>query len=847
MPSKVPCIEAIVRAAVGAGLGHRAAGQMLRKYGDMVQMRMKSKGISQSVAAAEIHAEAVQRENFRAAHAKLSAMMDLRKEDDLFEAVMQSTTNKKHVADAFVEQLDFVTKDERLTVEKQMNAIHSAIDQAQLVEVFADLKQDGHGRDFLTALHDAQSARASVPSIDPKVRKIADIVHAKMVELADFGNRQGADIRMAPGYGLKQVHDIVSLHRKFPNQIDKARDWWKAVVKKSNIDWERTLMGASTLDQDKFLDDFFTHVWNDLHPDSDDVSKAFLPGGNLAHRASAERVLWFADAESDWNYRLAMSPYAGNMNHAIEAQIRGMARNNNMMKHLGTRPDMLIKNVLERIEKDLDAGGRQDSRSEIKLIRGKVVAAASIVMSGRSDLVDNQKAADIVDFLKYWVGYLPKMGGAAVTALFTDGVGMRTQMVHEGASHLEAFMATWASFLPKTPEEKALIQSIGDQAEAFIDAQGMAWRDSKNSYGKKAMTMMMKYTGMTRITKLHRDALGLWKVYDWGKNAGTEFKDLDLARSRNLLKFGVEESEWNLVRQHPAKVGDKVALTPDSVYQIPDGEIDKLTGVASPESRKLWREKLETKLYIALRNTVDVGMNQPGLAEHILFSGYGAHKGSGIRNALDLITPLKGFAFSSWNRTADRAREAGGWQTKEAITQVSFQVAQSIVAGYVALTAKDLLSGRTRREMFDEEGNPNMSVFAAAGLRGGGLGIYGDFIFGEYDRRYQSVLGALAGPVLGQLDPAMALVTAIKEAPGEDFDKKMTRIADDSTKLLQNNVPFANVFYLKATLDHLIWWHIREALSPGVFRRSEENIEKNNYQSTWIQPTDGILPTFGTK
>ena len=65
MPSKVPCIAAIVKASKDR-LTNRAAGEMLRNLGDLTEMRSKNKRISLDAAAAEIHAEAIQRENLRA-------------------------------------------------------------------------------------------------------------------------------------------------------------------------------------------------------------------------------------------------------------------------------------------------------------------------------------------------------------------------------------------------------------------------------------------------------------------------------------------------------------------------------------------------------------------------------------------------------------------------------------------------------------------------------------------------------------------------------------------------------------------------------------------------------------
>jgi hypothetical protein len=64
----------------------------------------------------------------------------------------------------------------------------------------------------------------------------------------------------------------------------------------------------------------------------------------------------------------------------------------------------------------------------------------------------------------------------------------------------------------------------------------------------------------------------------------------------------------------------------------------------------------------------------------------------------------------------------------------------STVLGYAAMTAKDMLKGKTPRDPKD----PNTIIKAFT--QGGGAGIYGDFLFGEYNRFGQSPLETAAGP-----------------------------------------------------------------------------------------------------
>jgi hypothetical protein len=37
-------------------------------------------------------------------------------------------------------------------------------------------------------------------------------------------------------------------------------------------------------------------------------------------------------------------------------------------------------------------------------------------------------------------------------------------------------------------------------------------------------------------------------------------------------------------------------------------------------------------------------------------------------------------------------------------------------------------------------------------------------------------------------------------------------------------------------MEHFVMWQIKEALSPGVFRRTERSVENHNHQEYWVEP-----------
>lgn len=116
-------------------------------------------------------------------------------------------------------------------------------------------------------------------------------------------------------------------------------------------------------------------------------------------------------------------------------------------------------------------------------------------------------------------------------------------------------------------------------------------------------------------------------------------------------------------------------------------------------------------------------------------------------------------------------------------------------------------------------------------MRGGGLGIYGDFLFNEYDRSYRSFTANAAGPVISQLDNVADMFNKLKR--GENVSK-------EAGKLITDNTPFINLFYIRPVLDYLILWNLQEMSDPGSLRRGERRVRQQTGQGFFIQPSEEI-------
>jgi hypothetical protein len=128
----------------------------------------------------------------------------------------------------------------------------------------------------------------------------------------------------------------------------------------------------------------------------------------------------------------------------------------------------------------------------------------------------------------------------------------------------------------------------------------------------------------------------------------------------------------------------------------------------------------------------------------------------------------------------------------------------------------------------------------AAMMQGGGLGIYGDFLFGEANRFGGGTLETIAGPGVTTITDTIDLLQRARGVvTGGDED-----ISGDAIKLIKSNIPFANLFYTKQALDYLLWYQMQETINPGYLRRMERRVENENDQTFWMRPSN-IIQTGG--
>lgn len=201
----------------------------------------------------------------------------------------------------------------------------------------------------------------------------------------------------------------------------------------------------------------------------------------------------------------------------------------------------------------------------------------------------------------------------------------------------------------------------------------------------------------------------------------------------------------------------------------------------------------------------------------------GTQPGTAKGEALRAIALFKSFPIAYAQRVLTLA--VRGFQQGERgqqLAHVGGLIALSTLLGYAAMTAKDLVRGYGPRDP------TAYKTWLAAMAQGGGIGIYGDFLFGQGNRFGNSALETVAGPALSGAANLIGIWQRAKEGEAK---------AGDALGVVLRETPFINLWWARPVLDALVLNSLREWASPGTLRRQARQREKDYGQERWAPET----------
>lgn len=727
---------------------------------------------------------------------------------------------------------------------EQTGMLLNGIRQAGLAD---DLLSPWRGRDVDFERNIAREmARAAYPPDSPELANIPEVTdqraviagrmfHAMMERSRMALNDAGAFIGRLPGYMVRQTHDAAKVRgglfrRNTPEAREAAFVAWRDFIL-PRLDQARSFPDMTQADIQRYLRSAWTHIITGQHeraPGAEDWLSGFIPPGSVARKLSEERVFHFKDPDSwfDYNERFG----SGSIVQTLMGQLNRSASSVALMRTFGPAPRAAFEADIAAF-KDR-AIQRGDDRT-VKALDGWRAAAEFDAVEGVLSAVD-PRIGGIVRGIKTQQ-MLSKLGGMLVSSI-TDIANRAAVLRHNGINLAEGYASFVSSGVEgMNPADRAealdLIGAfadgvMGSMTERYSTDQGMT------GAGAKMTTMFYRLNGFHYWIQHLRRGVAEVLSTNLARNAGNAFDALDPLLAQSLARYGIQAREWDMIRQGARQIPERrrAYLTTDAVDYIPDETLAAYANVpadAAPHVRAGILRDARTELRISLQsyfteNELDAA-TEPRARERALMS-VGVKPGSPAWVASQFFFQFKSFAVTVWTRHMAREFERNGGGTATAWA-IAHMIVGSTLLGTVAMSAKDLLKGRTPRDFSDP------SAWGAALLQGGGLGIYGDFLMGDFNRFGQGWVETLSGPAVGTFGQLLGVLGAVRD--GDDAKAKAVKLAIDQ-------VPFVNLFYTRMALDYLILYHVQEALNPGYLKRMERRIKKENNQEFFAPPSEVV-------
>ena len=678
---------------------------------------------------------------------------------------------------------------------------------------------------------------------NPLALKIAEAVK-DVRDLARMrGNQAGAWIGDYSGYEGRTQHDAAKI-----SKMGYAA-WRQLFV--DNADLDRTFGDISGAERESMLHELYDRLASDVHLTADRAvspREAALGGGpgNVARRMSAERTIHWKDAQSWRNYQRD----AGNpdIEDGIRTNLLRAARDTELISRWGTTPKQMLANLfldMERNYYQTDPAAVQAMRKA----RPDIEHDFSYI-TGEAHRPQNDLANKVISSAKAFED-ATKLGNVLL-AHSSIGMTKPFQLQYLGVGKWRAYTSVLTDLLrDKSPENRAILENLRAEATGLMQhLNGYEPIDGVPGALSALRSFQMRLGFLPQVLEKSKVGAQFSLSNMLGQDIDKPFAELPMQTRRGLTMSGIGEPEWDALRRAPNPEKDahgSTYLTPAAGMRADVSELagarlrDALDEEHAARIIDQTRDRLSMKLASYLQEASERAATTPGIAERAM-----------IDRRFGKTAPLLG-QYKLWAVSVIRQMWGQAIRGSASKAEMAKYIAQfaavgtAIGYGRIAITAA--LSGQTP-PTFNNDPVHDAALVAQSATAGGGLGIFGDYLFGHYTQYGQTTqerVGELAtsvlGPVLGDVIDAAAIGAQAINAhfdPSESHDRKMKDAATSATRFATSHIPIVNTWYLNHIMHWLFIDRLNEMANPGYLQRHEAAVRKNGQQYFWLAPTQSV-------
>ena len=617
-------------------------------------------------------------------------------------------------------------------------------------------------------------------------------------------NAAGGDVgKLAYGY-LPQPHDAARIRNVAP-------DAWAARVLPL-LDRARYL----TEDGIQMSDAQLLAVLRDVHETlategmNKQVPGQFKGSGARANRGSDGRVIHFKDGAA---YQAYLSAWGrGSMYDAMVGHIGGMAKDIALVERYGPNPAAQMRLQFDLAAKDAGTSVDELPRDMLgnrpqaywNILNGTTGSAVGSLLARLG-----QDARNIQTF--------GKLGGAVISSV-TDLGTMAITTGYNRLSYWDLFKNIGAQ---GKKDVRDFLTQHGIIAETAIgDLNRWAGENIRNNWSGRLANSTMKLSLMNAWTDSMRRGFAMTMMQGLAKLQKTPWDKLTEWDRTHLARKGIDAADWDVVtRAQLTQFKGRDFLTPEAIMASGDPRaaqvVSKVLGFITDES--------------------EYAVVNPDLATRAATTWGGQQAGTGIGELARLTMQFKSFPIAMltrhWRRMLEGTKGLEGAPLMANPAAYGFALAvTSLGLGAIAFQAKQMLAGKDPANM------GTAKFWSRAFAQGGGAGFIGDILLTDTtaDRSSLDTLSRLAmGPTYGAVADVFDLT---KGNIDEYMAGKDTHAGAEAVRFARSNLPYVNLWYTRAAVDHAFMHNLQENLSPGYLSRMQQRARREYGQEYWWRP-----------
>jgi hypothetical protein len=674
----------------------------------------------------------------------------------------------------------------------------------------------------------------------PQAKAMAEGIRRAIERARQEANAAGAEIGKLEGYDLPHHWDrkrvAAVTPEAFAARMDPEMDWSRIIDHATGRAFDQSTAAA----RQRFLMDIHAAIrtggWSSREPSA----AAF--GRSLGRSRSDHRVLHFKTADG-W-LRANDEFGAADPFTAVVEHLKSMARDTAIMQVLGPNPYATLEYARQAALKL--AHDRPWTPTKHLAVYGKGVstyespeAEVNATADHARRMLDMVRGADSSTegnvFAQFLAGTVrpflvaSQLGGAMMSAVSDVGY-MSLASRHVGIRQSDLFARQLK--LLASPGARALVARAGIIAESAASTGVVVSRlfgaeHVNGGFWGRVSEFTLRASLLTQWTDINRATFQLEFYGLLADNAARGWDDIDEPLRRLVFEArGITRADWDVIRATPLY---RDRAEPDATFLIPD-DIRARTDLDPAQALDL-----SLRLGAAIREQLEFAVPSANLRGRtsIVQGKAGTIGGEFLKS----VAMYKNFTLSLMYNQIGRVlfHQVRG-NRASAIAGLALA---GLAAGAVTIQLKELARGNDPRPMTDGK------FWYAALLQGGGLGIFGDFLYASENRFGGGFAATAAGPVLGlasRVGDVTGTVMAILHDPSAEnvdaMQRELIRFAN------QFSGP-TNLWYANAALDRMVWDNLQLWVDPKAQdqwnRAASRRFKEFGNQPYW--PHGRALPT----